>query len=98
MSGIGKGEKKVAGGKLVRCTATFEQGRISAVRFSGDFFMHPEEKIEELEVRLTGQPADAAHLTDLLENLCADAALIGVSPADFAAVVLQAYRNLAPGR
>jgi len=38
-------ERKVAGGKFLRMTADPS----GAVRLTGDFFLHPEEGIDELE-------------------------------------------------
>ena len=47
-NGILKGELKVKNGKLIKCTLEIKDGRIKSIKFTGDFFMHPEEKIEEL--------------------------------------------------
>jgi lipoate-protein ligase A len=56
-------EEKVPGGKLVRITL-MPDGRI---RISGDFFMHPEESIVQIENVLgrldgTESPDDAEHI------------------------------------
>ena len=50
----GKAINKVAGGKLIKVSLGVEDGRIVDIKVTGDFFMHPEEKIEELENTLTG--------------------------------------------
>jgi hypothetical protein len=54
VNGLGRVEFKVPGGKLIAAEAEAEGGRIVRVKITGDFFMHPEEAIEELEVSLTG--------------------------------------------
>lgn len=39
-------------GKLVRVDLTLRDWRIVKIKITGDFFLHPEEKIEELESSL----------------------------------------------
>lgn len=57
---------KVPGGKLLRVQLTLDTLKapptIADLRIHGDFFMHPEEAIEELEACLVGLPCDAAAL------------------------------------
>ncbi|MCS7098416.1 MAG: hypothetical protein NZ922_05530 [Candidatus Methanomethyliaceae archaeon] len=50
------GIKKVEGGKLVKVKILEEEGIIKEIRIAGDFFVHPEEAIEELEEFLKGIP------------------------------------------
>ena len=42
------------GGKLIRCSLSFSEGKIDRFRLTGDFFLFPEESIELLERSLTG--------------------------------------------
>jgi len=57
---------KVPGGKLLRVQLTLDTSQapptIADLRIHGDFFMHPEEAIEELEACLVGLPCEAAAL------------------------------------
>ena len=57
---------KVPGGKLLRVRMTLDETvtppRIATLSVNGDFFMHPEDAIEDLESRLIGTPCEAAAL------------------------------------
>ena len=46
--------EKVAGGKLVSIELSAEENVISGVKITGDFFLHPEESISDLESSLVG--------------------------------------------
>ncbi len=46
--------EKVAGGKLVSIELSAEDGVVSGVKITGDFFLHPEESISDLESSLVG--------------------------------------------
>lgn len=65
-----------------------EAGLIIRVKITGDFFMHPEEAIEELEAVLTGlPPAEVEAAVDgFFRGRAVD--LIGASPGDFARVLV----------
>ncbi|MFC1750265.1 lipoate protein ligase C-terminal domain-containing protein, partial [Pseudomonadota bacterium] len=53
--------KKVVGGKLVKVRIDAEQGgSINAVQITGDFFLHPEDALTDVEKNLIGLPANAA--------------------------------------
>jgi lipoate---protein ligase len=49
-----KAEYKIPGGKLLACTIETENNVITELKISGDFFMHPEESIGELEKAILG--------------------------------------------
>lgn len=52
-------ESKVPGGKLVRIKVDCFDGAIRSVRIEGDFFVHPEEGIADLESSLVeSRPGD----------------------------------------
>ncbi len=55
---------KVTGGKLLRVKCEVENGAsgnvLSAVSITGDFFMHPEDGVTELERALMGASSEAA--------------------------------------
>lgn len=53
-----RAEHKVKDGKLLRCTLELDNNVIVNMRITWDFFMHPEESIEELENTLRGAELD----------------------------------------
>jgi lipoate-protein ligase A len=57
--GTRNADYKAPGGKLLRVRLRVENGIITAIAVMGDFFMHPEEAIEELECALIGAPYEA---------------------------------------
>jgi lipoate---protein ligase len=87
-----KAEEKISNGKLVCVEVLAEGGRISRLRITGDFFLHPEEAIGLLEGALSGQPLSIAQIEaeSLLISALGDAQLIGASPADLARLIRKA--------
>lgn len=53
---IKKSVYKIPGGKLVKIELEEKAGKIRKVKITGDFFMHPEEIIGELEKNLVHCP------------------------------------------
>ena len=49
MTEVGKCTLKVPNGKMLKVTVRFDKEKIETVSITGDFFMHPEDSIEELE-------------------------------------------------
>jgi lipoate-protein ligase A len=94
-------EEKIAGGKLV-CIEVWSTdrsegqmpGTADRVRISGDFFLHPEDSIEELENSLVGLPLDSDESeieSRIMRSLGKrDASLVGVSPKDIARLFVKA--------
>jgi lipoate-protein ligase A len=84
-----RAEYKVPGGKLIAAETEVEVGRLARIKITGDFFMHPEEAIEELEEALTGIILEEGSLEKAVEDFFSDHTmeLIGVSPGDFVKVV-----------
>ncbi len=76
------GEYKVPDGKLVKVDAAVTDGRLTDVRVSGDFFLEPDETLEQLNRSLTGAGADE-ELSQLVARMRAelpsDARLVGFS-------------------
>jgi lipoate-protein ligase A len=89
---LGKAQYKVEGGKLIKVQLKLEDEKIKEAKITGDFFLHPEELIDELEKKLEG--------SELNENVLADhikafikrnkAVLLGVTPEDFAKCIVMA--------
>ncbi|MCL1840568.1 MAG: lipoate--protein ligase family protein [Propionibacteriaceae bacterium] len=54
------GEYKVRGGKLVRADVETQDGRITAARVFGDFFLEPDSALEDIDAALIGLPASSS--------------------------------------
>ena len=88
-SGTTKGNSvyKVPGGKLVKIELALETAdeikMIKDIRITGDFFMHPEDLVEELEEGLRGSKLEDAG-TKIERVLVArvDAQMIGIEGRD----------------
>ncbi|OFE17761.1 lipoate--protein ligase [Humibacillus sp. DSM 29435] len=78
-----RGEYKVVGGKLVAVELEVVAGRLAKVSVSGDFFLEPDEALDDVNAALTGMPADAgvdqlaAAVTGAVDD---GVAFIGFSP------------------
>mgnify|MGYP000920205623 CR=1 FL=1 len=86
-------KRKIPGGKLVNLEITFSD-RIESVKLMGDFFLHPEETLEDLvnAIHNTPRPLDSSNLTARLDQIMTNhgAELIGVSTADITSIVEEA--------
>jgi len=91
---MGRAEYKVPGGKLIRARVEVEGGRISGIRITGDFFLHPETDLEALERRLLGVEVAPESVREAISTFFEERGTIplGVSPEDFVKVVLEALR------
>jgi len=89
---MGKAEYKVEGGKLIRVQLRKKDGRIEEIKITGDFFLHPERFIEELEEALLGHNLDEKNLTAYMRTLVekGKVTLLGTSPEDFARCIIMA--------
>ena len=89
---MGKAEYKVEGGKLVKVQLQRIGKAIGKVKITGDFFLHPEELIEELERRLEGRLLDEEDLAEYIRALLErnEAVMLGASPEDFARCIMMA--------
>lgn len=85
------GEYKVPGGKLVVADLTLAGGVLTNVSISGDFFLEPDEALQDINRALTGLP-EATPAADLAAAvtaaLPADAVLFGFS-ADAVAITVR---------
>jgi lipoate-protein ligase A len=89
---VGKVEYKVEGGKLVKVQLAKRGNVIRKIKITGDFFLHPEELVEELEKKLEGRLLDEEDLTEYIRALMEknEASLLGASPEDFARCIMMA--------
>jgi len=77
-----RGEYKVAGGKLVAVDVEVEEDLLSSVTVSGDFFLEPDDALEDINAALTGMPtaADVAAYVSAIEAATPGVRFIGFSP------------------
>lgn len=92
---MGRAEYKVKGGKLIKVKLSENGFKISQIKITGDFFLHPEVLIDELEEALLVHPLDEAELTAFIEAFLSkrNATLLGASPADFAKCIVMAVKK-----
>ncbi len=84
---------KVPDGKLVKVKLEVASGRIAKVKILGDFFLHPEETIFEIEESLIGHAGDIDSIKRSIAQKLADvdATLIGATAADIAKAIMLAW-------
>ncbi len=92
-NGILKGELKVKGGKLIKCTLELHEEKIKRIKITGDFFMYPEDAIEKLEKSLQGIQFDEEEISKKVKEALKDVELIGVAMEDFVDVILDSKIN-----
>jgi len=92
---MGKAQYKVEGGKLIKVQLEIKANKIKKVKITGDFFLHPEELIEELEKAIEGAALNeqilAGHIKAFIKKN--EVVLLGASPEDFAKCIVMAGTN-----
>ncbi|RKW71091.1 lipoyl protein ligase domain-containing protein [Galactobacter caseinivorans] len=87
------GEYKVPGGKLVVADLQVSDGAISAARINGDFFLEPDEALDDINAALVGVPAHASHeefSRTVQDAIRPDAVLFGFDARSVATAVRRA--------
>lgn len=89
---MGRAVYKVEGGKMIKVQLTQKDGKIEKLKMMGDFFLHPEEIIEEIESTLIGSPLEEEIITSSINALIEEkgATLLGAKPEDFAKCIVMA--------
>ena len=84
---------KVPGGKLLKILLDSKGNKIESLQIMGDFFLHPESAIVEIEQSLIGSEIVEETLTDIIQNYLNnnDTILIGASPNDVAKAIMMAF-------
>ena len=88
-----KAEYKIPDGKLVATEFDLIEDKLTNVKIYGDFFMHPEESINDLERALNLSPKSKVEKrvrTFFKDN---EVILVGISPEDFVRVITLALEN-----
>lgn len=87
------GEYKVPGGKLVVVDVEADDERITAFRLSGDFFLEPDEALEQIDAAVLGLPttATAAEIgTAIRDGLPEGVTMLGLTPESVGVAVRRA--------
>lgn len=93
------GEYKVPGGKLVVVDLEVEDGRIADVHLAGDFFLEPDDALQQIDAAVTGLPVetDAAAIAAAVRAALPEGAqLLGFTPESVGTAVRRALVT-APG-
>lgn len=93
------GEYKVPGGKLVVVDLEVAAGQFSKVSVSGDFFLEPDEALEDINTALTGLPesSTAAEITGAITAGLPDGAVLFGFSAEAVAVTVRRALSKATG-
>lgn len=86
---------KAEGGKMVRICLELEGNTVKRAAFTGDFFMEPDEEIDELVAEIKGATADTDEIRERILHFfdSREIFLFGVSPEDFVSVTLKAMEK-----
>lgn len=93
-------ESKVEGGKLVRMELHLSDGKVTSIKITGDFFIHPEDSLQIIEKAFLS--LDPKEKTDLLEIRLTDLVtsqgiqMLGVTPKALASIFSEAVLKAIP--
>ncbi len=90
-SGISRGKYALKDGKLVVVDATFDGDIIKNIRITGDFFLHPEERIEYIEDRLKGIPIK--DVKSVIRDAMKNTEYAGISPESLEIAIREAWKR-----
>ncbi len=92
---IFQAKQKVKEGKVVKVEVDCDE-LIRNVRITGDFFLHPEDILEEIEKSMVGleRNADEETITSNILKVIADrdVQMIGISPESIALLIKEALK------
>lgn len=85
-------EEKIPGGKMLAVDVVVDGSRVSKVRITGDFFLHPEDALLAIEDALTGIDVGTGEdeLSAMVASALAGATLIGATSQDIARIFRRA--------
>lgn len=66
-----EGKNIYKAGKLLKIHLNYEAGCIQHIRITGDFFLYPEEGIEQLQKQLAGAPLEKEKLAQQIREILA---------------------------
>lgn len=87
-----RAEYKAEGGKLIKVQLSKKDNKIGFIKITGDFFMHPEELIEDLEKSLVGCVINEEAIAETIRRFIEERGviLLGATPEDFARCIVKA--------
>ena len=86
---------KVPGGKMIKIKVQTEGERIEDILILGDFFLHPESTLLQIETNLKGCGVDTQEIQNTISRVLSkeNAQIIGASEADLASAIISAIRS-----
>jgi len=88
-------EHKVVGGKLLKISVAFDipSGEIRELKIFGDFFMYPEDALEEMEDLLVGIKPEYDTIIEKIRKVIneKDVVMIGINEEDIVHTLLRAF-------
>ena len=86
---------KVPNGKLLKIKLNADDNVINSVTILGDFFLHPESTIEQIEMALIGTEIDIQKITDKIQSVLdrTHSILLGAQPNDIAKAIERAFQQ-----
>jgi lipoate-protein ligase A len=90
---VHKSSYKVPGGKLIKVSLEVEDRQISRILITGDFFIHPESTLPEIEENLIGCTLDKDEITEVIQSSldARKAYPVGFTASDMAHAILKAF-------
>ena len=79
---VGNCTFKVQNGKMLKVTVEFAGDRIEKVHIRGDFFIHPEESLDTLEMSFIGTDYTKRSVSDTIKRIFAESGVVafGITP------------------
>ncbi len=90
-NGTSEGRFNYKAGKLIKVRAIFQGEKIKEIKITGDFFLHPEEKIEEIENGL--KDVNVNNIRGIIEEKMKNAEYAGISPEELEYVIKEAWKR-----
>jgi lipoate-protein ligase A len=86
---------KIPGGKMLKIKVNLEGQVIQSITILGDFFLHPESTLDEIEERVVGCTVNIELVTSEIQKVLDknDAVLIGASALDIARAIEKAANS-----
>lgn len=84
-------KKKIEGGKMISMHWTVEKNKITEIKISGDFFLYPEEILEQIEKELIESELNLEIITTKIQKIIKNnnGEFFGISAKDIATLLTQ---------
>ncbi len=79
--------------KLLRLSLEHEEGRIKEIQITGDFFLYPEESIEELEESLQGKRLEKSELSKTICEFLVSRKALGFDEGSLSDAILSCVKG-----